>query len=41
MFQAGTDDGYINIFDIYEDELVYNKLMDKQEGKWFLLCYNL
>uniref|UniRef100_T1HB54 WD_REPEATS_REGION domain-containing protein n=1 Tax=Rhodnius prolixus TaxID=13249 RepID=T1HB54_RHOPR len=31
--KAGTDDGYINIFDIYEDELVYNKLMDKQEGR--------
>lgn len=30
---AGTDDGCINIFDIHEEELVYSKIMDKQEGR--------
>ncbi|CAI6350697.1 unnamed protein product [Macrosiphum euphorbiae] len=30
---AGTQDGYINIFEITSDGLTYDRLMDKQEGK--------
>lgn len=33
---AGTEDGYINIFDVVEDGLMYFKLLDKQEGR--ILC---
>lgn len=32
----GTEEGYINIFDISNDELVYRTLFDKQEGR--ILC---
>ncbi|KAL5292594.1 CIRH1A family protein [Megaselia abdita] len=32
----GTEEGYINIFDIKNDELVYKTLFDKQEGR--ILC---
>ena len=31
--QAGTEDGYINIFTVTVDELMYEKILDKQEGK--------
>lgn len=33
---VGTEDGYINIFGIGSDDLQYEKLMDKQEGR--ILC---
>lgn len=32
MSQAGTQDGYINIFEITSDSLTYDRLTDKQEG---------
>lgn len=32
----GTEEGYINIFDISDDQLVYKNLFDKQEGR--VLC---
>lgn len=33
---AGSNDGYLNVFSIFENELQYEKLLDKQEGK--ILC---
>lgn len=30
---AGTESGHINIFDINDEEIMYNKLLDKQEGR--------
>ncbi|KAL1128880.1 hypothetical protein AAG570_013414 [Ranatra chinensis] len=33
---AGTEDGYINIIDISDDDMVYNRLLDRQEGR--ILC---
>ncbi|XP_046396147.1 U3 small nucleolar RNA-associated protein 4 homolog [Ischnura elegans] len=33
---AGTEEGYINILKIYEESLVVDKLLDKQEGR--ILC---
>ncbi|XP_034249817.1 U3 small nucleolar RNA-associated protein 4 homolog [Thrips palmi] len=33
---VGTEDGYINIFSVTSDNLQYEKLMDKQEGR--ILC---
>ncbi|XP_055913784.1 U3 small nucleolar RNA-associated protein 4 homolog [Eupeodes corollae] len=32
----GTEEGYINIFDISDDQMAYSKLFDKQEGR--ILC---
>ncbi|KAK9502930.1 hypothetical protein O3M35_011610 [Rhynocoris fuscipes] len=37
---AGTEDGYINIFDIYDEDLVYNKVMDKQEGRIYCITWD-
>jgi hypothetical protein len=31
--QAGTEDGYINIFTVTDENLMYEKILDKQEGK--------
>lgn len=31
-FKAGTEDGFINIINIYDDSIVFQKLLDKQEG---------
>jgi hypothetical protein len=31
--QAGTEDGYINIFTVTDEKLMYEKILDKQEGK--------
>lgn len=33
---VGTEQGYINIFDIGEEEVLFNKFLDKQEGR--ILC---
>uniref|UniRef100_A0A1A9W3B5 WD repeat-containing protein 55 homolog n=1 Tax=Glossina brevipalpis TaxID=37001 RepID=A0A1A9W3B5_9MUSC len=33
---VGTDEGYINLFDISDDQLLYKRLFDKQEGR--ILC---
>lgn len=32
----GTEEGYINIFDVSEGQMVYSKLFDKQQGR--ILC---
>ena len=31
--QAGTEEGYVCIFEIMEEGLLYSKVLDKQEGK--------
>ncbi|XKL63463.1 hypothetical protein PGB90_005827 [Kerria lacca] len=36
LLAAGTEDGYINIIKIFEDSLIHEKLLDKQEGR--ILC---
>lgn len=36
LLAVGTEDGYLNLFSIIEDEIMYNKIMDKQEGR--ILC---
>ncbi|XP_044750340.1 U3 small nucleolar RNA-associated protein 4 homolog [Coccinella septempunctata] len=33
---VGTEQGYLNIFDIKDDSIMYNKFFDKQEGR--ILC---
>lgn len=33
---VGTEDGYINTFNVTEDYLIYDKIFDKQEGR--ILC---
>ncbi|XP_055374307.1 U3 small nucleolar RNA-associated protein 4 homolog [Condylostylus longicornis] len=33
---AGTEEGYINIFDLTEDSLIYKSVFDKQDGR--ILC---
>lgn len=33
---VGTEQGYINIFDINSEEVLFNKFLDKQEGR--ILC---
>lgn len=33
---VGTEDGYINMFTVYEDKLVYERMFDKQKGR--ILC---
>ncbi|XP_025416080.1 U3 small nucleolar RNA-associated protein 4 homolog [Sipha flava] len=38
---AGTQDGYINIFEITYDSLTYDRLMDKQEGKIVCISWDL
>ncbi|KAF6203417.1 hypothetical protein GE061_003836 [Apolygus lucorum] len=37
---AGTEDGYINVFDISSDEIIYNRLLDKQEGRVQCLAWD-
>lgn len=32
----GTDQGYMNIFSVNDDDVLFNKFLDKQEGK--ILC---
>ena len=31
--QAGTEDGCINIFNVKDDELMFEKILNRQEGK--------
>lgn len=33
---VGTEQGYINLFNVENDDIVYQKLFDKQEGR--ILC---
>lgn len=33
---VGTEQGYINIFDVKEEEVLFSKFLDKQEGR--ILC---
>ncbi|XP_014284862.1 U3 small nucleolar RNA-associated protein 4 homolog [Halyomorpha halys] len=37
---AGTEDGYINIFSIEDDEIMYKKILDRQEGKILCIAWN-
>lgn len=37
---VGTEQGYLNIFSIVEDELVFEKFLDKQEGRILCLKYD-
>ncbi|XP_050429203.1 U3 small nucleolar RNA-associated protein 4 homolog [Adelges cooleyi] len=38
---AGTQDGYINIFEITDDGLTYDRLMDKQEGRISCIAWDI
>ncbi|XP_050534508.1 U3 small nucleolar RNA-associated protein 4 homolog isoform X2 [Daktulosphaira vitifoliae] len=38
---AGTQDGYINIFEITPDGLTYDRLMDKQEGRISCISWDI
>lgn len=41
VLQAGTEDGYINLFQIVDDSIMYEKILDKQEGEvWKYLLAN-
>jgi len=33
---VGTEDGYINTFNVYKDKLIYERIFDKQKGR--ILC---
>lgn len=37
---AGTEDGYINIFTVTDDGLMYEKILDKQEGRILCLAWD-
>lgn len=37
LLALGTENGYINIFDISDDQMIYKNLFDKQEGR-ILVC---
>lgn len=37
---AGTEDGYINIFTVTDEELMYEKILDKQEGRILCLAWD-
>ncbi|KAL9902143.1 UTP4 small subunit processome component l(3)72Dn [Glossina fuscipes fuscipes] len=36
----GTDEGYINLFDVTDNQLLYKKLFDKQEGRVLCCAYD-
>ncbi|KAG8285601.1 U3 small nucleolar RNA-associated protein 4 [Homalodisca vitripennis] len=36
---AGTEDGYINLFQIMDDSILYDKILDKQEGRIMCLAW--
>lgn len=36
QFAIGTEQGYINIFDVNGEDVLFNKFLDKQEGR--ILC---
>lgn len=33
LFQAGTEGGYVCIFDVVEDGVMYDRALEKQEGQ--------
>ena len=35
QIQAGTEEGYVCLFEIQEEGLIYHKVFDKQEGELF------
>lgn len=37
--QAGTEEGYVCIFDIVDSGIMYDKSLEKQEGLYFLTIY--
>ncbi|XP_011263499.1 U3 small nucleolar RNA-associated protein 4 homolog [Camponotus floridanus] len=36
LLAVGTEDGYINTFNVYKDKLIYERIFDKQKGR--ILC---
>ncbi|XP_054278746.1 U3 small nucleolar RNA-associated protein 4 homolog isoform X2 [Macrosteles quadrilineatus] len=40
MIAAGTEDGYINLFQVMDDSLLYEKILDKQEGRIMCLAWD-
>uniref|UniRef100_A0A1B6CBI0 Anaphase-promoting complex subunit 4-like WD40 domain-containing protein n=2 Tax=Clastoptera arizonana TaxID=38151 RepID=A0A1B6CBI0_9HEMI len=40
LIAGGTEDGYINIFQIQDDSLIYEKILDKQEGRILCLAWD-
>ena len=36
LVAVGTEQGYVNLYSVDNDEIIYNKLFDKQEGR--ILC---
>lgn len=36
MVAVGTEQGYVNLFSVEDDDIVYKKLFDKQEGR--IMC---
>lgn len=40
MLAAGTEEGYVCLFDIYSDEIMYSKTLEKQEGRILSICWH-
>lgn len=40
VLQAGTEDGYINLFQIVDDSIMYEKILDKQEGEFLKIPFS-
>lgn len=40
LIAVGTEQGYLNIFRINEDEVLFDKFFDKQEGRILCLKFN-
>lgn len=38
-FQAGTEGGYVCIFDVVEDGVMYDRALEKQEGQALVKRY--
>lgn len=36
MVAVGTEQGYVNLYSVEDDDIVYKKLFDKQEGR--IMC---
>lgn len=40
LIAVGTEQGYLNIFKVTEDELLFDRFFDKQEGRILCLKFN-
>nr|CAD7417925.1 unnamed protein product [Timema poppensis] len=38
--QVGTEDGHINIFEITDTHLTFEKVLDRQDGRILCLCWD-